>query len=59
MDALTAFQPRHLALARLRAGSNPSDPEATFIHAVLALAAGRTSEADEAITLSKGVIALP
>jgi len=47
--ALTAFEPRHLALARLRAGLDPDDPEAAFVHAVLALAAGLAAEADEAI----------
>lgn len=48
--ALTDFQPRDLALARLRAGRDPDDPAAAFIHAVLALSVGHTSEAEEAIT---------
>lgn len=48
--ALTDFEPRDLALARLRAGHDPDDPEAAFIHAVLALSVGHTSEAEEAIT---------
>jgi ADP-ribose pyrophosphatase YjhB (NUDIX family) len=47
--ALTEFEPRHLALARLRSGRDPEDPEAAFIHAVPALAAGHGSEAGEAI----------
>jgi tetratricopeptide (TPR) repeat protein len=47
--ALNAFEPRDLALARLRAGFDPDDPEAIFVHAVLALAAGLADEADEAI----------
>ncbi|HET9970986.1 MAG TPA: hypothetical protein VFQ68_22300 [Streptosporangiaceae bacterium] len=47
--ALTAFEPRDLALARLRAGLDPDDPEAAFVHAVLALTAGLAAEADQAI----------
>jgi len=47
---LTEFESRDLALARLRSGRDPDDPEAAFIHAVLALVAGQASEADEAIT---------
>jgi hypothetical protein len=47
--ALTDFEPRDLALARLRAGLDPDDPEAAFVHAVLALAATLAAEADEAI----------
>ena len=52
--ALTVFEPRRLALARMRAGSDPDDPEAAFIHAVLALAAGLADEADEAIVRCAG-----
>jgi tetratricopeptide (TPR) repeat protein len=46
---LTAFEPRMLALARIRAGRNPDDPEAHFVHAALALVAGNHAEADTAI----------
>jgi hypothetical protein len=52
--ALTSFGPRRLALARIRAGSDPDDPEAAFIHAVLALAADLADEADEAIVRCAG-----
>jgi len=47
--ALTDFGPRDLALARLRAGLDSDDPEAAFVHAVLALVGDLTGEADEAI----------
>jgi hypothetical protein len=47
--ALTEFEPRHSALTRLRSRCDPDNPEAAFIHAVLALAAGHASEAGEAI----------
>lgn len=52
--ALTEFEPRRLALARIRAGRDPDDPEGAFIHAVLALAAGLAGEADEAIARCAG-----
>jgi hypothetical protein len=40
---------RTVALARLRAGLRPDDGDAHFDHAVAALAAGRSQEADRAI----------
>jgi len=49
---LTGFEPRDLAVARIRAGRQPDDDEATFVHAVLALFGGRADEADHAITRS-------
>lgn len=48
--ALTELRPRDLAMARIRAGRDPDDPEAAFVHAVLALAVGHAGEAGEAIT---------
>ena len=37
------------ARARLRAGADTNDPEAGYVHAVLALVAGHDPEADRAI----------
>jgi tetratricopeptide (TPR) repeat protein len=46
---LNAFEPRMLAVGRIRAGREPDDPEAAFSHAELALVAGKDAEADAAI----------
>ena len=46
---ITAFEPRDLALVRLRAGCEPDDPDAACVHAVLAVLAGHDPEADAAI----------
>jgi len=54
--AIAAFEPRHLAVARVHAGRTPQNPLVALAHGVIALVAGHADEADEAIARCAGLL---